>query len=391
VNRRDGDPLHVLTLTPFYPSAEDPVGGCFIAETIAPLRRANVTSSVIAARPLHHPHRTELPTYPVDWVRFPQLPGNFGLSSAGRFLYQRLRRRVSRLHGERPFDVIHAHAALPCGHAAALLSRRLRIPLVVTLHGLDVFNAAFQSGVAADWRRKMSCRVYREAAAVVCISRKVETLLQSNVEQPVRTTVIHNGVDEEMFSPLPVGTAVPGICPAVLIVGNLLRGKGHELVLRAVSRLRAPLDAAEVNIIGDGPDRARFQALAVELGLSARVHFMGSKSRLEVADAMRACMVFALPSRPEGLGCVYLEAMACGKPVIACAGQGMDDIIEQGKNGWLVSADGLDELTDALDLLLRSPDLRARIGDAARQTILDRLTLRHQAQRLAAVYASAAS
>jgi teichuronic acid biosynthesis glycosyltransferase TuaC len=109
---------------------------------------------------------------------------------------------------------------------------------------------------------------------------------------------------------------------------------------------------------------------------------------------MRACSVFVLPSRYEGLGCVYLEAMACGKPVVACRGQGIEELIEHGKNGWLISDwvhadDALDELIKGLSTLLGSPELCSRLGMAARETILRGLTLSDQAKRLAQIYSEA--
>ena len=75
-------------------------------------------------------------------------------------------------------------------------------------------------------------------------------------------------------------------------------------------------------IIGEGPDRARFEALARDLGIVQQVQFVGRQSRTEVAEAMRRCSVFVLPSSNEGLGCVYLEAMSCGKPVIGLSRAG---------------------------------------------------------------------
>src|ERR1019366_9774264 len=107
------------------------------------------------------------------------------------------------------------------------------------------------------------------------------------------------------------------------------------------------------------------------------------------AEAMRRCSVFVLPSRNEGLGCVYLEAMSCGKPVIGCRGQGIDEVIEHGKNGWLIPVDGLEELVQGLSVLLGSPELRTRIGTVARQTVLEKLTLSQQAQHLARIYRQA--
>jgi glycosyltransferase involved in cell wall biosynthesis len=104
---------------------------------------------------------------------------------------------------------------------------------------------------------------------------------------------------------------------------------------------------------------------------------------------MRRCSVFVLPSRNEGLGCVYLEAMSCGKPVIGCRGQGIEQVIEHGKNGWLIPVDGLEQLVQGLSALLESPEMCARIGTAARQTILEKLTLAHQAKQLDRIYRQA--
>ena len=86
---------------------------------------------------------------------------------------------------------------------------------------------------------------------------------------------------------------------------------------------------------------------------------------------------------------MYLEAMACGKPVIACRGQGIDEIIKHGRNGWLIPVDGLDELEQGLSTLLQSTDVSSRMGTAARETILNGLNLLDQAQRLANIYRQA--
>ncbi len=387
--------LHVLTLTPFFPSARDEVSGCFIAESNQHLKQFGVTPSVIAVAPIHYPRKASNPSSPAIWVRYPQIPGTLGLSSAGRWLHARLLATVTRLHKRSPIDIIHAHAALPCGHAAALLAKTLNIPFVVTLHGLDVFNTCFLGGTPAERRRKVSIDVYRQARRVICISEKVQQLLQEGAPEEVRSTVVYNGTDPSFFSPagLPSSTVHRSAAPQqekeILIVGNLLVGKGHELVLRAVGQLAPAFPQLRCRIIGEGPDRARFETLAKSLGLEQRVHFLGRRSRAEVADAMRSCSVFALPSRCEGLGCVYLEAMACGKPVIACCKQGIEEIIDHGNNGWLIRVDGLEELVQALQTLLTSADLRTRIGEAARQTILTRLTLAHQAQQLAQIYREA--
>jgi glycosyltransferase involved in cell wall biosynthesis len=382
-----GSALHVLALTPFFPSDQSEVSGCFIAEPIEELRRFGVDSSVIAVSPIYHPRKQPSSSAAADWVRYLQIPGNLGLSSAGKLLYARLLGRIRKLHGAQPIDVIHAHAALPCGHAAALLSRRLTIPFVVTVHGLDVFNTCFLGGIPAAWRRKVSVDVYRAARTVICISGKVQEILKTGTPAQTRSAVVYNGVNPNLFSPN--AAAIGPFDPEILIVGNLLRSKGHELVLRALRNLTPSFPQLRCRIIGEGPDRARFEALARELGIGPQVQFVGRQSRSEVAEAMRRCSVFVLPSRNEGLGCVYLEAMSCGKPVIGCRGQGIHEVIEHGKNGWLIPVDGLEQLVQGLSVLLGSPEMCARIGTAARQTILEKLTLSHQAQQLDGIYRQA--
>ncbi len=378
--------LHVLTLTPFYPSDGDEVSGCFVAETLRELETCGVASSVIAVDSIYHPSRRANRESPAQWIRYPQLPGNFGLSSAGNFLGATLLGRIRKLHLQKPITVIHAHAALPCGHAAAFLSRRLRIPFVVTIHGLDVFNSCLQQGIAAEWRRQACVGVYGGASEVICISNKVQQLLKDGMGTAVSSEVVYNGTDPSLFAP---GSAA-GQPPTILIVGNLLAGKGHELVLKAFVRVKDSHLGLQCSMIGAGADRDRFASLARDLGISDQVHFLGRRSRSEVAEAMRNCAVFVLPSRFEGLGCVYLEAMASGKPVIGCRGQGIDEIIDHGRNGWLIPVDGLEELVQGLRALLGDAELRARIGQAARQTILEKLTLSHQAEKLAKTYEEAA-
>ena len=101
---------------------------------------------------------------------------------------------------------------------------------------------------------------------------------------------------------------------------------------------------------------------------------------------MGRATVFALLSRYEGLGCVYLEAMSAGKPVVACLGQGIDEVIEPRVSGCLIRADNLQELTDTLAGLLQQPEVRRKMGDAARRTILQKYTLGEQAAQLFRVY-----
>lgn len=370
--------LRVLTLTPFYPSAEDGSQGGFVAEPLTWMEREKVENQVIAVRPFYRglPHAASS-AISSSWRTYFSLPGNLGLPSAGMFLAAGLMNAVRKTG---PFDLIHAHGALPCGHAAMLIGERLKIPFVVSVHGLDVFYE-MQAGYAArGWCGKVSERVYESANRVICISEAVRERLGEKFG--ANAEVIYNGVDAEVFFPGQESKSPL----TILSVGNLIPIKGHGLLLRAFARVSERGPGSSLEIFGDGPERDRLVRLAEELGIRERVSFRGRQSREKIAEAMRRCAVFALPSSYEGLGCVYLEAMASGKAAIGCRGQGIEEIIEHGKNGFLIPPGDEAELSESLRMLLQNEELRGRVGSAARNTILQRHTFRRQAQRLTELY-----
>lgn len=376
--------IHVLTLTPFYPSEQDDAGGCFVAEPLDSVAKVGVMNTVFAVQPFYRQKlRVRGSDNSAHWLRYFSLPGGSGLPTAGAFLFARIVGLVRELQRSGRIDLIHAHGPLPCGHAAMLLSAELGVPYVVSVHGLDAFSTAQVSGFLGDWCRRISQRVYRSSRRVICVSEHVRERVLEGTGPTCRTSVAYNGVDPELFAP---GTEAPPANPMVLSVGNLIPIKGHELLIRALASLVAEFPTLSLEIIGDGRERTHLESVAEELRIADRVRFLGRKSRQDVAAAMRECTLFALPSRFEGLGCVYLEAMAVGKPVIGCREQGIAEVIRHGSNGFLVGPDNEKELTLALAMLLRDEASRRNLGSAARDTILEKFTLQQQAESLARIY-----
>lgn len=374
--------LHVLTITPFYPRAGDETFGCFVAEPLTELMKAGVRVTVLAVSPFYRPKPGGSDSAPdATWYRYPSLPGGLGLASAGAGLYLRLREPVAKLHARTPVDVIHAHAALPCGHAARLLSRHFKIPYVVTVHGRDAFSSVQVAGWPGAWCARVSRQVYREARRVIGISQVVCEEVKKGSGEGCAASVVYNGADPSLFTP-----GADPVRPTVLTVGNLILTKGHELIVQTLAVLQPEFPELTWEVIGEGPELPRLSHLAEKLGVLANIRFRGRQGRKEVAEACRWCSLFVLPSRYEGLGCVYLEAMASGKVAVGCRGQGIEEVIRHGENGWLVPANGQQELIDGMRRLLRDDALRKKIGAAARDTILQSFTLRHQAQRLRAIY-----
>jgi len=378
--------IHVLTLTPFYPSRDDERGG-YVAEPLGEFGALGLRSSVVAVRPLHKGSVVESKNaVPASWLCYPAFPGNLGLASAGRLLFLRLRSRVRRLHRENPIDILHAHAALPCGEATRLLGEELGIPFVVTVHGLDAYLTEQVRG-AAGARCEAVCRfVYEQAGRVICISEQVRKQVLAGAPELQNTAVVYNGVDPEAFFP----ATSPAEDGGVVSVGSLIPIKGHDVTLRALAELRVEFPHLRARIVGEGLELGRLQTLARQLGIGERVDFLGRQRRAQVAELLRGSQIFALPSRYEGLGVSYLEAMASGLPVIAYRGQGIQEVIRHGENGILIAEHSVEAAPRAwaavLRTLLRSEEKRRAMGLAARRTVKEAYTVRHLAQALSRIY-----
>ena len=195
--------------------------------------------------------------------------------------------------------------------------------------------------------------------------------------------VIYNGVDE---SPQPA----PGVATksVVLAVGTLHPRKGYETLLHAFAKVAASVKEAECRIVGgefgDGTYGKSLRALASQLGVSERVHFVGFSANVE--QHMRDCALLAIPSRVEAFGMVALEAMRCAKPVVACRTGGLKEIIEHGQTGALVSPGDADEMADAMICILENRDLATRWGAAGRQRVSRRFTSTRMVESFAKFY-----
>ena len=375
--------MRVLTLTPFYPDSKDNTRGCFVAEVLPSLERAGVSNTVIAAQPFYRAlGAADSSAVPATWVKYFSIPGNNGLSLSGAFLFARLIGKIRDLHRQDELDLIHAHGALPCGHAAMLIHRELGIPYVVSVHGLDVYSDVQVTGRVGQWCRRVSRLAYHSAGRVLCVSEHVRKVVIDGGIPFRQTSVVYNGADPDLFRPV---QQLSQNALSVLSVGNLIPTKGHAILLRALSAIKATHPDLTCEIVGIGPDRERLQQLARELELP-KVRFLGRLSRRELAKAFGRCALFVLPSFYEGLGCVYLEAMASERVAIGCRGQGIEEIIEHGKNGWLVDPESSYDLATGLTTLLSNAAERDTIAVGGRQTILRGFTLAHQAERLGAIY-----
>jgi glycosyltransferase involved in cell wall biosynthesis len=274
--------------------------------------------------------------------------------------------RLLRPARKRPDLVVvgHAHYA-PLGWAAARGAR-----LVVVLHGIEAWTP-----------RAAMAPAVRAADRIICVSSvTAERATRAMGLDPARVEVIPNAVDTERFRPGPTALEeklrdLPH--PRLLTVARLdanERYKGVDQVLRAMTRLRG---RCSYLIVGTGSDLPRLRALAAELGVDAR--FYGVATDDELPELYRACDRFVMPSRGEGFGYVFLEALASGLPVIAGNDDGAVDALEGGRLGTLVNP--LDEaaLAQAIDAAADPDAARLRRARVQERFGLDAWSARYKA------------
>jgi len=278
---------------------------------------------------------------------------------------------------------MHAHVALPDGYAAMLVNRWYSKPLVVTVHGQDL-----QVTLHRNTRCKRAlARVFKKADKVITVSTKLKNIAEENLGFSEKTIVINNGINTEKLVGGESSLASDYVdYKTILSVSNLVASKGIDLNLKAISKLVKKHSNLRYVVIGDGPEINNLKKLTSRLNLKNNVEFLGRLPQEKVMDYMAATSVFSLPSWREGFGVVYLEAMAHGKPVIGCAGEGIEDIIENGTTGLLVRTKDLDSLFEALDFLFTHPEEGEAMGKRARKHVLENYTWQKNAEKTLEIY-----
>jgi len=207
----------------------------------------------------------------------------------------------------------------------------------------------------------------RRAAAVVATSRysrdRIAALYGVRAKKVV---VVPEALDLERW---PALRAAPADPPALLTVAHLYPRKNVGTLLQAYRHLADAGVPFQAWIVGDGPCRRPWQALSGRLGLGARVDFLGTLSFRELRERYARASVFCLPSRQEGFGIVFLEAMAAGLPVVAGRAAAVPEVVAEGETGWLVDPGDARALASALAALLHDAERRRAMGEAGRRRV----------------------
>jgi teichuronic acid biosynthesis glycosyltransferase TuaC len=371
--------VNVCVVAEYYPRRRDPVLGIWAHRQALAAQAAGAEVHVLALeRPLPpeaalragpsrlarsarailgQPGHDVLDGIEVEYVRFVSPRRPRGYARWERWAAGPLGRALERLHSSWPIDLVHAHYALPAGGAAQPFVAARGLPLVVSVHGGDVYGPA----VAAPAARARIAEVLRAAAVVMCNSRATLARAASLAGSEEGMRVVHLGADP------PVDPPPQRERPTVATLGHVVARKRHEDVARAIALVP---DAGWV-VIGDGPELGGLRALVAELGIADRTELLGQLDPDRALEELARCHVMALPSIDEAFGVAYAEALACGVPAIGCRGEGgPEEIGALGDGMLLVPPSDVDALAATIAEALQD----GALSDAARRTAAEHLS-----------------
>jgi glycosyltransferase involved in cell wall biosynthesis len=398
--------VKVVTVAEFYPSHRDPVLGIWAHRQALAVRDAGVEVRVLVLHRLvpprsslaggpaalasslaplfNEPRRQLRDGLPVTYVPYMSPPRQRSYASWGTWAAPTLGLALRRLRRVFPFDVVHAHNAVPAGDAVRRLvgehgsaGLRASAPLVVSVHGGDVFYTARRSTAGAA----AVARGLGAAQLVLANSQGVAELARADGAR--RTSVVHLGgavAPAQATRPKRAG-------PTLVTVAHLIARKRHADVLRALAVLGARHPSLRYAIVGEGPERPSLEGLAARLGISERVEFKGQLPPEEAIEFLRSCTVFVMPSTEEAFGVAYIEAMAAGVTAIGCRGEpGPEEIAAAGDGLVLVPPGDIERLSQRLEELLSDPHRLREAAQRARATVAANFTWERCGRQTLAAY-----
>lgn len=270
---------------------------------------------------------------------------------------------LARVLRARAVEHLHCHIGENSASVAMLASELSGVPFSMTIHGPYIFRA--------PERWALGTKIVK-SAFTVCITEftKSQCMIYAPVEHWPKLRVVHCGPDPAFLAkePSPVSDS-----KRLVWVGRVCEEKAVPILLEAARRVADDGIDFELVMIGDGPLRESSERRIREAGLEARVRITGWMNSQQIVEQVEAARGMVLPSFAEGLPAVLMEAMAMGRPCISTYIAGIPELVEPGRNGWLVPASDVDALAAAMRELLRSSVDRLReLGAAGRAAVLAR-------------------
>lgn len=245
-------------------------------------------------------------------------------------------------------DIIHAHTFSIDSNIGIFIKQKLNIPLVITTHGSDL-----EQRLQNDRENEVKSALLK-TDAVVAVSSKLERKIRS-LNCNIKSDVILNGCEIENKL---VGKKKKH---SLIYVGNLIKQKNVDVVIKGVSKLKETYPDVQMTIIGSGVERSTLELLCDELGVAENITFLGQLPNKQVLEMMAQNEYFVMPSVNEGFGIVYIEAMSSGCVTIGTEGEGISDVIHSGENGFLVNPDP-DDIVEVIMKCENDKELKEEIS-----------------------------
>ena len=286
---------------------------------------------------------------------------------------------VARQFLERDYCAVHCHFGLVSEKMSFLKEHLKTVPFLVTFHGKDIRLALAEGGQILQ-------STFERFDWFISICTYNRKRLEQLGCPPQQIVDLPNGVNTSAFAP---GMRHSDGKIRIVTVARLHKDKNVRFALRVMHRLAQSRLEFNYDVLGHGPDRPELESLIDELGLSSRVTLHGQCSQEDVAKRLAQADIFFLPSRAEASPVCVLEAQACALPVVATRVGGMEELVIDGSNGFIVESEDQDAATNRLLHLAQNPDMRAVMGRKGRESIWKNHESRALLRRCAAMYNSA--
>lgn len=356
--------MRVLLITECYPYEEKPQYCVFLKQQYDAFNSlGNETEIVVAERCDFNEKLHFVKDATGDRYRFSYKTDRYELLI--NTYAKKIAKPICEILEKKKYDLICVHITSDYLLSAVIKAgKKYGVLVVQHYHGLNVFS---EYKTAHIFRQKFyafrRAKLLLKTAGLIGVSNKVVNIIREKVKN-VPAFTIYNGVNTEAFSKEKI--AHNGF--NVIGVGNLIEIKGFEYLINAFALFKSSFPNSHLHIIGDGIKKDNLIALANSLNITDSVTFYGNLPYTEVANKLKTSDVFVLPSFYEALGCVYLEAMSSGLPAVGVKGMGIDEIIKDGENGFLVPQKNAEAICEILCRLADNDNLRNEIGNKAVET-----------------------
>lgn len=339
--------MKIFMISRGYPSKRDPQWGCFEKDQAEALQAAGHEVVVLSVdsrfrwyyRPLGISHRVVNSIHVYDCFVIPAAITTllFGAKMSAKIRRWQFKHLFCRIKGKYGMpDLLYAHY-MPNIHLAIPTHIKHHIPLVGIEHWSEMGKKTVKSEVVA-----LAKETYPYVDKLIAVSESLKNNIKKYAKEDA--IVVHNMVGQEF-------TYSPAVCahPLTLVaVGSLIHGKGFDLLIQALDQIRSQLPADwKCNIIGEGNQHAALQQQIDNACLTDHIYLLGQKNKQEIVTLLQQSDFFVLPSRSETFGVVYIEAMACGLPVIA-TDCGVPSSLITSQNGLFIPVDNVNALSDAI-------------------------------------------